>query len=356
MKKIILFAPEYNPNIGGSVVIHKLCHLINELGGQALLFPFFGDRIINLANYEQVIQELNTEFYFFSLQQNYTLEKFIHKEPNKLSLKEKLSACKNILFEKRKPQFIPPWFNPTTHKILTNPLFNTPTLSIDFAKEIANNNDYIVVYPEVVSGNPLRAKNIVRWFLHDPGFHTNHISYGSGELYFRFGSVTKPFKVPEGSTMSDTPLTVLHFPLELYNSKDWAQERSGTAYCIRKGKGKPIVHDLTDSILIDDLPHEEIAKIFKRVKQFISYDTKTAYSYFAAVCGCESIVIPDPDMTEDEWIPYPESRVGIAFGFEDLPRAKSTASFVEAFLLKEQSCSSKLVENFLLRTKEVFAS
>jgi hypothetical protein len=349
-KKIILFAPEYNPNIGGSVVIHKLCHLINELGGQALLYPFFGDRIINLANYEEVIKELNAEFYFFSLQQHYTLEKFIPLGVKQLTLYEKIAACKNFLLRKNSPL----WFNPQSHQIRTNPQFNTPTLTFDFANKIANNNDFIVVYPEVVSGNPLRAKNVVRWFLHDPGFHTNRISYGPGELYFRFGSVTKPFKVPEGSIISDTPLTVLHFPLELYNSKDWAQERSGTAYCIRKGKGKPIVHDLKDSILIDDLPHEEIAKIFKRVKQFISYDTKTAYSYFAAVCGCESVVIPDIGVSEDQWIPDIHSRVGLAYGFENISKALDTLNQVEGFLISEENASYESVRIFLNEIENFF--
>jgi len=353
-KKIILFAPEYNPNIGGSVVIHKLCHLINELGGKAFLYPFFGDKIINLSNYEQVIQDLNAEFYFFSLQQHYTLEKLIQKELTKLSLSEKLSACKNILFKNRKPQFISTWFNPTAHKIQTNPQFNTPTLTIDFAKEIANNNDYIVVYPEVVSGNPLNAKNVVRWFLHDPGFHTNLVKYGSGELYFRFGSVTNLFDPPEGSKVSDSNLTVLHFPLELYNSEGWSENRSGSAYCIRKGKGKPIVHDLSESILIDDLPHEEVAKIFKKVKQFISYDTKTAYSYFAAICGCESIVIPDNGISEEAWIPDVNSRVGLAYGFENIEKARTTAHLTETFLKSEENSSNGRVKCFIDEVKLFF--
>jgi len=236
----------------------------------------------------------------------------------------------------------------------TNPIFNSPILTFSDATKIENNDAYIVIYPEVVSGNPLRAKNVVRWFLHDPGFHTQKVTYQSGELYFRFGSVTKPFTPPIGSKISEHNLTVLHFPLELYNSKDWSQERLGTAYCIRKGKGKPIVHDLNDSILIDNLSHEEIATIFKKIKQFISYDTKTAYSYFAAVCGCESVVIPDIGVSEDQWIPDINSRVGLAYGYENITKAQDTLNQVEGFLKSEENASYESVRIFLNEIENFF--
>jgi hypothetical protein len=34
-------------------------------------------------------------------------------------------------------------------------------------------------FKEQVFGNPLNAKNIVRWMLHTPGFHTGKKYYGS---------------------------------------------------------------------------------------------------------------------------------------------------------------------------------
>jgi len=39
MSKIIITAPSYNPSIGGAIVLHKLCHILNELGYDAYLFP-----------------------------------------------------------------------------------------------------------------------------------------------------------------------------------------------------------------------------------------------------------------------------------------------------------------------------
>ena len=341
-KKIVIFTSDYNPNIGGAVVLHKLAHLINELGGEAYLYPFFGDKITDRPILRNIFNPFNGRINLFLLNKYSILKRNYKFHKGNLSLTSFLKIFKNDFFK-------------DIYFMKLNPIFNSPLLTFSDAAKIENNDDYIVIYPEVVSGNPLRAKNVVRWFLHDPGFHTKTVNYGSGELYFRFGSVTKIFTPPIGSKISDHNLTVLHFPLELYNSEGWSENRSGTAYCIRKGKGKPIVHDLSDSILIDDLSHEEVSKIFKRVKQFISYDTKTAYSYFAAVCGCESVVIPDLGMTEDEWIKDVNARAGQAFGFQNLEKANSTRQLVEPFLKEEESKSIYSVKMFLEKVDEYFS-
>lgn len=39
MSKIIIASPSYNPSIGGGIVLHKLCHMLNTIGYDAYLFP-----------------------------------------------------------------------------------------------------------------------------------------------------------------------------------------------------------------------------------------------------------------------------------------------------------------------------
>jgi hypothetical protein len=39
MSKIIIAAPSYNSSIGGGIVLHKLCHVLNAIGYDAYLFP-----------------------------------------------------------------------------------------------------------------------------------------------------------------------------------------------------------------------------------------------------------------------------------------------------------------------------
>ncbi len=41
INKFIIFAPTYDENIGGVILLHKLCHLLNAKGIKSFIFPFF---------------------------------------------------------------------------------------------------------------------------------------------------------------------------------------------------------------------------------------------------------------------------------------------------------------------------
>lgn len=309
-RKFLICAPSYSQNNGGAIVLHKLCHLINELDQEAYLFPIIENLELNKFNYKEV------------------LIRFFKKH-----LREPFRRFKTI----------PDLKTPTIKKLPTN-------LSTD---------EWVVIYPEIVFGNPLKAKNVVRWLLHDPdfnqktGIHDKNFYFGKGELFFRIGPWFKNFEYP-GSTTSKSFLQVFHHPLHLFNMEGASKNRSGTAYAIRKGKHKKIVHDLEDSTLIDGLNHEEIARIFKRVKTFISYDSHTTYSYFAALCGCDSVVIPDDGTSEDKWCPNPEDRYGLAYGFENINKARETLSLLPERFKKFESSSKLSVQNFIYEINNFF--
>lgn len=296
MNKILIFSPSYNENSGGIIALHKLCQIINQLGREAYLFPAFSTYEIN---------------------RNTSLSdlKMIFK-----------SEIKSLL------------------KFKTNPAFYTPV--IYKKKHLGDLNDWIVIYPEIVFGNPLNSKNVVRWLLHNPGFHTKKIFYGENETYFKFNSAIRDFQYP-GSTLSRHELKVIHYPLEHYNLDGASAHREGTAYCLRKGKNKKIQHDLKGSILIDGKSHAEVSRIFKKVKTFISYDTYTAYSFFAVLCGCESIVIPDEGVSEESWYPNPRDRYGLAYGFENLEKAKETSHLIFDHVISEENKSTDCVKKFI---------
>jgi hypothetical protein len=296
-KTIIIFSQSFDINSGGALALHKLCHLINKLGRDCFIYPYFPGAALDCLNEELFINNVQ--------------------------------ATEDNL-----------------HHYKISEEFNTPVLQPSSYKAIQNNNSYIVIYPEITMGNPLKAANVVRWFLHNPGFHTGKIYYETKEIYFRFGEETKNIDLP-GSQMSSNLLTVTHFPSYLYNDINSASERSGTAYCIRKGKGKKICHDTESSILIDGLDHEEISLIFKRVKQFISYDTRTYYSQLAAVCGCESIVVPDEGISEDQCFPEVGTRYGVSYGFENIAKSISSRHLVADYLKRRDFISEEKVLNFM---------
>lgn len=272
-KKILIVSPSYSENNGGAIALHKLCDILNLLGREAHLFPYIDNYELNKFNYKKIFLK------FFSKQ-----------------LREPLRQFK------------------------TNPNFRT-----SYLKKIPHEglDNWIVIYPEIIFGNPLDAKNVVRWLLHNPGFHSGKIFFGKNEFLIRFGSWFEEFHYP-GSTLSKSFLHVVHYPTDIYNLQGVAIQRTGTAYSIRKSKNKKIIHNLSDSILIDGKKHGEIAEIFKRVKTFISYDPHSTFSVLAAMCGCDSVVIPDEGISESEWMPDINRTFGIAYGFENISKAAKT--------------------------------
>lgn len=306
MKKFIIFAAAYNEKSGGAIVSHRLCHLLNEAGRDAYLLPLFYSHEATILNLPEVAARIQAE-------------------------------TQNLL----------------RSSFPLNPHFNTKVYR-DNLHALANNDDYIVIYPEIISGNPLRAKNVVRWFLHNPGYHTGHVAYSPGELYFRHSLISKEFHMT-GSRMSKHMLEVLYCPTEIYNLDNAATERSGTAYLFREGRDRPIVHDLENSICLNrDYSHAQIAEVFKRVKTFICYDTRTMFSDLAVLCGCESVVVPEEGVSEEQWRPEPESRSGIAYGFDKLPQARATAHLLRDFLIAKQDKSKVAVQHMLEETDAFF--
>ena len=318
-KKFIIFAPSYAKNVGGAIALHKLCDLLNRAGYEAYLYPLYVSYELhpyNLDEIENYINELNNTFLI-----NKTLS--IDKQVNPAEL----------------PYIY--WVNPN----FLTPVFK-PSKSDSFGDE------WVVIYPEITFGNPLRAKNVVRWFLHNPGFFNSRIYYSSNELYFLYSKAFNDFQFP-GSKTSNLMLMILDIPLDLFYEPDISQKRSGTAYLLRKGWDRVLVHNLDNSILIDGKSNSEIADIFRSVETFISYDPATLYSNLAVLCGCNSVVIPFVGVSEENWCPNYMS-YGVAYGFDNISKAKKTAPLLRDALLLATSQSHILIESFVSEINEYF--
>jgi hypothetical protein len=275
--KYIVYAPPYHENGGGAIVLHRLCHLINQCGRDAYLYPYVPSFDLHLHNVSQLGLYVK-EIYETTNLANYRI----------------------------------------------NDTFKTPVLPP--TENFIPANDCIVIYPETTFGNPLRAKNVVRWLLHNPGHHSGKIHYGPGEIYYRYADYFADGFTFPGSEMADTYLRVQYTPFDLYEEprEQRKHERTGTAYCIKKGKGRAMIHDTGNSLLIDGRSHQQVSAIFKSVKQFICYDAHSHYSSLAAIAGCESVVVPLEGVTKEQWRPNVEDRYGIAYGFDDIESALTT--------------------------------
>lgn len=303
--KFMIFAPVHDNNSGGSIVLHYLCHLLNEMGHQAAIVPLY-------KTYES-----DQRFLFGGL---------VRSLGSKLRMNRKgFTVCPG----------------------LNTPVIHKPPHPLP--------HDVVAVYPEGVASNPLGAKNVVRWLLHQPGYHTGKVCYGVNELYFDYNAFSSDFGIP-GSKLSKNKLFIAKYHDHLYNKQGALppEARVGSAYCIRKGQGKKMVHDLNNSILIDGLNHEEISAIFKRVKTFISYDTKTMYSLMALACGAESVVVPDMGVSKEQWEPNAARAYGIAYGLDDLENARRTIPDALEQLDDFSVSSKQAVAEFTKEVKEYF--
>jgi hypothetical protein len=305
MKKFIIFSPHYDSNNGGAIALHKLCDIINRNGGEAYMHPMFNSHETSMLNNLDVFEVIEKE--------------------------------KKILLE----NFV----------AIVNTDYRTPVRHIFQDKNY--DADWIVVYPEIVFGNPLGAKNIVRWFLHNPWFHTGKFFYSRGEFHIRHSSLFKEYLFPE-CCLSKNTLNVVDFNLSRFNTDGASLNRTGTAYCMRKGRGRQIEHDLSNSILIDGMSIADVIQVFKTVKTFYSYDTETAFSQYAALCGCDSVVIPDPNISEIQWRPDMRYAYGVAYGQRNIEIARSTASLLRPFMLELEQNSVREVLSFVNEASDHF--
>jgi hypothetical protein len=209
-------------------------------------------------------------------------------------------------------------------KFETNPLYDTPVKTPHIGDIISD--DTIVVYPDITIGNPLQAKNIVRWFLHFPGHHLKHVSYGYNELHFIYGTHFK-FTQLHGSTLSNHIIKISDIPFDLYLNTP-STDRKFTCYCLKKGRLRSDTAELakyiesnadifSNAICIDDLNHEEVARTFKNSTEFYCFDPNTLYSVLAAIADCKSITIPEKGINKEYFYPNPDIGKFIYYGKDD---------------------------------------
>lgn len=295
--KFIIVAPGYDDNAGGIVVLHQLCDRLNHLGYEAYLWPFFKP-VLDLTN------PFKTSYLFF---------RYFRK-----SIK---------------------------YGFKTNPKLNTPIASYDDLK------DAIIVYPEVVVGNPLNAQHVVRWLLHKPGFNNGgKIDFGTDDLFFYYD---KSFDDSQYNKYPDNHLHIVSQRSDVYKITNNG-EREGSCYLLRKGYKRAMVHDTTNSIFIDGLSHGETAQIFNGVEYCISYDTYTMYNVYAAMCGCIPIVVPEEGVNKEQWQPNEENCYGIAYGFDDIEYAIRTRPLLLQHIEKQERESNESVKHFVEKCKSYF--
>ena len=195
--------------------------------------------------------------------------------------------------------------------------------------------DDVVIYPEEIYGNPLGAKNVVRWLLYYNRYKGDPGAYGPDDQFVCYKIIFNDEELNPHKRI----LYVNHFNLDFYKQTNFG-EREGTCYLIKKGAGRPDIPAEFDGPVIDALPEREKVRLFNECERFVSYDTQTAYSQIASMCGCESVIVPEPGKTRADYETSEASFDGIAFDTtpEELARAAETRErMIDSFVAYNES-------------------
>jgi hypothetical protein len=155
-----------------------------------------------------------------------------------------------------------------------------------------NDND-IVVYPEIVTGNPLNIKNVVRWILLELGVEMpldHDKTFGPNDVIYDWVSLNNP-KILRKSYINN-----------IYKNEH--RFRIKTCYLRHKYElyhGKIQFYHPPDSIEVDSGNHETNNLLFNESKFFYCYDPKTFFIIYSLICGCVPIVYPFKDKTKQEF-------------------------------------------------------
>lgn len=174
--------------------------------------------------------------------------------------------------------------------------------------------DTIVVYPEIVFGNVLNAKNVVRWFLYFYQYKDEKNAYNSSDLFLCFREKFNDKDLNPNAR----EVKINYFDSNLYRRYNY-KERNKVCYLLRKGRNRPDLPTHYEGEVIDfGTPEKDIIRIFNECKYCYIYDTQTFYSAIAAVCGCIPIVMLEEGKTRTDYLTASDSKgYGIAYGNTD---------------------------------------
>ena len=233
-----------------------------------------------------------------------------------------------------------------------NPAYKGTLINETDAKGIAALDNAIVIYPEVICGNPLNAKHVMRWVLYHVRQHGEFGIWGENDLIYKYAPF---FELRLGGNVQGE-LRAMELNLDIWQNQNLP--RWGSCHLYKKaGASKPDIHP-ENSFCLDEYPikggFEFLFNMFNRCEYFYSYDSATWLSIMAALCGCKSIVVPDTGVTALQWYNgFPYFKYGIAYGESQLQHADCTAPLIRANLNGLDMDTINQTRAFINKAKEI---
>lgn len=194
---------------------------------------------------------------------------------------------------------------------VTNPEWQTP-----HADPPLDGDDWIAVYPEVVSSNPFGAPHVARWVLNVPGKLGGDTAYDPAEVVFSWSRA-----------FLDAP--ILHLPaIETDIYVDRHLPRRGRLYYVGKGARRKMrtATEITKAMRAD---RAKLADALNRAAVLYCFDEQTAMTQIARLCGCPVVIVPTRERLEPD---------GFAAEYQALVEAFPAQ--LAAFIRMTQACGT----------------
>lgn len=204
----------------------------------------------------------------------------------------------------------------------------------------------VVVYPDVITGNPLNGKHVARWLI--TGSETRSPKSGVGARDRLYSS-----SLGGGAHDPSGPYEFLSVPS--FNDKmftDRKKERGGQCYLMSDTRTVTIPYHAADAMPLNaDMDDSAFSEAFNRYQRFVCYDPDSIRIVQALLCGCIVVVAPLPGVSKADFFQsHPILANGIAYGHNDVPQAVAKRHvFLQQIRQYRDSCSQS-VRNFIHRS------
>jgi len=213
----------------------------------------------------------------------------------------------------------------------------------------------IIVYPEVVLGNPLNMPFIARWLLNQAGHLGGAGTFDDTELLFAYNALFISEGVP--ATLLSVPVVNDRIFNNINNPDD--NRRSGCCFYAHKYlvKGCKLTKEVegAESLCQDVLlAPKEIAAVLRRSEVLYCYEPSAIIAE-ALLCGCPVVMVPTPFLEKNLPNSVVGSGISLSLAPEDIVVAKNTVHLVaEKNRVFVDHCREH-VEDFINITQSTFS-
>ena len=210
---------------------------------------------------------------------------------------------------------------------------STHGLSLEESQWLQYNG--VVIYPDIVPGNPLRFTNVVRWWVGIPQYVPEH------EMVFSLA------KNHDHVVKVQNHLMIWHIEPDF--TPPAIENRNITSFTVHKGGWIPRIPETANSIEINGMSRAQVRDVLQRSSMFYSYDDCTLLTVESRLCGAPTRIIGHTSFTPEALAASTFSTYAMALPGEpvDIDKLRSEMpQFQEAY--KERiALTEKELDNFI---------